>query len=275
MPQIQITCDTSDTSIYYSINNDNLDQLYSTLFEVNTTSTIRAIGRKDGYEDSDVSNLEISVIDANNLTIPYTLPDNTTIFYDRGTEYGNYQIINNKLTRLSEGVDDQTVESQNWRYLVGYPDDTWLSKVTDNPTIYPWGPEEDATYINDKSLGAGLPNTNKLIELYGDNPNYPWYYVKKYRELDNKNWSVYSINEWAQLPGSSSYPTWCPLFTIKTESGNNPGQTWSSCEYEVPDLQDQAYYLRYYMRMYFNGHKRLYYDSGTRNDATVCILYRI
>lgn len=66
MPQIQITCDTPDSQIYYSINNTNLDQLYSGLFDVNESCTINAIGRKEGYEESKVSEFNF---DTNNYQI--------------------------------------------------------------------------------------------------------------------------------------------------------------------------------------------------------------
>ena len=59
MSQIQITCDTPDSQIYYSINNEDLNSLYNEPFDINETSTIYAIGRKEGYEDSEVSSLEI------------------------------------------------------------------------------------------------------------------------------------------------------------------------------------------------------------------------
>lgn len=59
MSKIQITCDTPDSQIYYSINNTNLDQLYSEPFDINESCTINAIGRKEGYEESEVLNKEI------------------------------------------------------------------------------------------------------------------------------------------------------------------------------------------------------------------------
>ena len=59
MSQIQITCDTPDAQIYYSINNENLNILYNEPFDINETSTIYAIGRKEGYEESEVLNKEI------------------------------------------------------------------------------------------------------------------------------------------------------------------------------------------------------------------------
>ena len=59
MPKVQISCDTPEVSIYYSINNNNLDQLYTTPFEVIEECTIQAIGKKNGYEESEIANKEI------------------------------------------------------------------------------------------------------------------------------------------------------------------------------------------------------------------------
>ena len=59
MPKVQITCDTPEASIYYSINNNNLDQLYTTPFEMNEGGEIYAIGRKNGMEDSDIESKEV------------------------------------------------------------------------------------------------------------------------------------------------------------------------------------------------------------------------
>ena len=60
MPQIQITCDTPDSQIYYSINNTNLDQLYSGPFNAENGNVIKAIGKKDGYDDSEISEFEVT-----------------------------------------------------------------------------------------------------------------------------------------------------------------------------------------------------------------------
>ena len=62
MPQIQITCDTPDASIYYTIDGNDpssSSNLYSNTFEINDPCTIKAIGIKEGYDNSNVSFLEI------------------------------------------------------------------------------------------------------------------------------------------------------------------------------------------------------------------------
>ena len=61
MPQIQIICDTPDSQIYYSINNTNLDQLYSGPFNAENGNVIKAIGKKDGYNNSEISEFEVTL----------------------------------------------------------------------------------------------------------------------------------------------------------------------------------------------------------------------
>ena len=271
MSSIQITCETENANIYYTLNGENPTSnstLYSSPVEVNETCTVKAIGVKEGYLESDINQLFLDIKDLNNVEIPYTLPDNTTIFYDRGTSYGDYELRNNQIVRLTSGEDDQTVTSQNWRFLIGYPNDDWVKEVGGTTGVLPWGPEEDTTGLTDTSIGAGLPNTNKLIELYGNNNSYIWFYVKKFRELTNKNWFAFSVGEWSALPGTGSYPDWGPSYI--TEGGGN--SAWSSNEYSL--FSDEAIYLRAYMKMYFNNHKSMYYDE-TYLPCSTFLLYRI
>lgn len=82
MSRIQITCDTPGAEIYYSINNDNLDQLYTTPFEVNEEGEIYAIGRKEGMKNSDVGSKEVIKLPTPNLGSNVT------------TEAGNITIYN-------------------------------------------------------------------------------------------------------------------------------------------------------------------------------------
>lgn len=58
LPQIQISCSTPDSQIYYTLDNstpDSSKSLYSNQFEVESGTTIKAIAIKDGYIDSDVA----------------------------------------------------------------------------------------------------------------------------------------------------------------------------------------------------------------------------
>ena len=59
---IQITCSTPSSQIYYTIDNSTPSQnsnLYSNTFQVQTGTTIKAIGIKEGYIDSDIATLTV------------------------------------------------------------------------------------------------------------------------------------------------------------------------------------------------------------------------
>ena len=62
LPQIQITTDTPSSQIYYTLDNsipDSSKSLYSNQFEVESGTTIKAIGIKEGYIDSDIATLTV------------------------------------------------------------------------------------------------------------------------------------------------------------------------------------------------------------------------
>lgn len=46
------------------------------------------------------------------------LSDGSILFYDRGSNYGNYLNAGEDIVRISDGDDDGTYNSQNWRYLI-------------------------------------------------------------------------------------------------------------------------------------------------------------
>ena len=52
------------------------------------------------------------------VTVPMQLSDGSVLFYDRGEQYGEYLLVDGEIERQSEGVDDGTYNSQNWRYLI-------------------------------------------------------------------------------------------------------------------------------------------------------------
>lgn len=53
MSKIQITCETQDAQIYYSTDGSYPSNLYSEPFELSEEATIKAVGKKDSYQDSD------------------------------------------------------------------------------------------------------------------------------------------------------------------------------------------------------------------------------
>ena len=61
-PSIQITCSTPSSQIYYTIDGNEPSSgsnLYSSPFSVNVGTTIKAIGIKEGYLDSDIATLNV------------------------------------------------------------------------------------------------------------------------------------------------------------------------------------------------------------------------
>lgn len=121
MSQIQITCNTPDSEIYYSIDNENLDVRYNGPFEINQTSTIKAIGKKDGFIDSGITEYFYE-----KLVLPQ--PEFALIREDVSYVYRNFVLINsdqypdnsiieytNPLYNGSETIDNS---SPNWVLLV-------------------------------------------------------------------------------------------------------------------------------------------------------------
>lgn len=61
--RIQITTSTSQASIYYTTDNstpNSNSNLYTDIFTVNNDIIIKAIGKKEGWDDSDVAELDVS-----------------------------------------------------------------------------------------------------------------------------------------------------------------------------------------------------------------------
>ena len=116
MSQIQITCDTPDSQIYYSINNEDLNILYNEPFDVNETSTVYAIGRKEGYEESEVLNKEI---------IKLPTPQISSMDKD---SYRAYIVLNN----LNDYTPYVNEEENNISFILEYRND--LNEIRANKT---------------------------------------------------------------------------------------------------------------------------------------------
>lgn len=134
------------------------------------------------------------------------LYDGSTLIYDRGADYGEYQINDDgELIRLSNGVDDGSADSVNWRYLICEEYD--LSHYV--PTLGSDSNEqhiEDAAWGNNNNLigtvtriGGGLYNSNRSGT--GDsgtvpiNPPKIWPYINKHKIDTGINWFLPSKDE--------------------------------------------------------------------------------
>lgn len=165
----------------------------------------------------DTSSMEISEVDE--------IPDGAElqdgiICYDRGYTYGEYNLSNGKLTRLSPGIDDGSPDSDNWRFLVMAKQDLPGNDHDEGNKI--WGPNVKINITNN-NFGYGKENTDKLLVLYGDNSDYLWYQVKVFRELNGDKWFVPSSSEGNEIsdkhfPSKNDY-----LYFSSNENTSNAG----------------------------------------------------
>lgn len=122
------------------------------------------------------------------ITVPMQLSDGSILFYDRGSNYGEYSAVRNDIVRISDGVDDGSAESQNWRYLICDQKDPASSSKQ-------WGPYGTNENLIAVAIGAGLPNTNVMINKYADNDTYWWKLIKEKRDNTGLDWFMPSLNE--------------------------------------------------------------------------------
>lgn len=122
------------------------------------------------------------------VTVPMALPDGSVLFFDRGTSYGEYEINDSGYPeRIDGAVDDGSVESQNWRYLIC--DQADLGNIGKT-----WGPYTTEG-LTDTAVGYGLPNTNAMIAKYGDDDTYWWKLIKEKKDSTNLDWFMPSRDE--------------------------------------------------------------------------------
>lgn len=128
---------------------------------------------------------------------PMVLGDGSFVFYDRGPVYGDYflDVDGRTIRRLSDGADDGSADSRNWRFLIFDKSDLDIEKK--------WGPYGVNEGLTGFDVGYGLPNTNKMIAKYGDNDDYIWKFVKQRRDETGYDWFIPSKSEYST--GMTSY----------------------------------------------------------------------
>lgn len=188
MSTVQITCSTPDSQIYYTLDGNDPDpssNLYSAQFEVTPPLTVKAKAYKEGYDSSDISSFDIKI-----PVVPMVLSDNSILFYDRGEEYGSYHLNEEGYPVRDDGlVDEETAESQNWRYLIC---EGPSSSTSDS---LPWtGTRGTLEGVIETGLGYGLPNTNTMIINHGSKGGL-WAQIKEKRELTGFKWFLFSNEE--------------------------------------------------------------------------------
>lgn len=155
-----ISCSTPDSNIYYMLDGSTPDlssNLYTGPIEVEYGATIKVRAFKDGMIPSDVAEytVEKPIVP---VTVPMTLPDGSVLFYDRGEVYGSYHIGNDGYPVRDDGaVDDGSVESANWRYLITLPYDL---SYYDSDYSGSWDERGRCSpYYSELAIGSGLSNS--------------------------------------------------------------------------------------------------------------------
>lgn len=193
MPTCTINCDTQDAIIRYTTNGNDpteSDTVYSIPFSVDAGTTVKVKAWKEGMNPSAVASAEApEELQPTSVPLGSVLSDGSVVIYDRGSTYGDYNLTSGVLARLSEGTDDESATSENWRFLIADSADMEGNNggVGQNK---PWGPTESIAGTTYESVGDGLLNTNSIIAEYGTNDSYLWKTIVTKRESTQLKWYV-------------------------------------------------------------------------------------
>ena len=216
---MKITSEIPGTIRYTTDGNepDETSQAYTDVLQIPEGCTLKARVYWDNPEfmdPSDIESVELPVQPSGIISVGDVLPDGSIIAYDRGDEYGNYGYFQGYPIRISSGVDDGTTSSENWRYLI-------LENINNSSELYYTTSSDSDTYMGTEStLGAGIDNTEKLLDLHSyHNDTFVSWYVKNRREQTSFNWFIMSLYEARAIQDE----------TIK-EMYYKPGHYWTSTE---------------------------------------------
>lgn len=140
MSQIQITCETENANIYYTLNGENPTSnstLYSSPFEVNETCTVKAIGYKEGYLESDVLEKDL---------IKLPTPQISSIGNKR--PYRTFIVLNN----LNDYTPYVNEEENNISFILEYRND--INEIRANKTYKEIKESEDNYLYRSSNLDA-------------------------------------------------------------------------------------------------------------------------
>ena len=200
---------------------DETDTLYESPISASNGDIIKARAYlNDATLPSDIASV---TIDTTPLTKTESIPLGTEledgyIVWDRGTSYGDYNLSNGKLTRLSDGVDSGAPSSQNWRFLIvakadlpGNDKDSGNRPFCNNiPTT-----TTDGT-------GRGIENTNIYLGYLSADSDYIWYHILNYRKQNGDKWFLPTVSECRNMldhiPNMDSDQYYWTSFTSRSDT---------------------------------------------------------
>lgn len=216
MPQVQITCDTPASSIYYTLDGsipDPSKNLYNNVFEADLGSTVKAIGIKDGYDSSNIAEFEVVYKVGDEI-----VKDGITSIcvYDAGSQqsWGRYLFVDKSHDLCYYITGSDYVNSSDYDI------------ISPGTFGYEWGGYNQNVGGTSTSIGTGLTNTNNLISknLQPDTSGWRvlWDMVEEFRSSHSNDWFVPSLQELSQVYSQKSY-----LENLSTSTNQN---YWTSSE---------------------------------------------
>ena len=156
--------------------------VYTEPLELAPGVTVKARAYEDVYhEPSDAESVELPAEATENIPIGTMLND-SMIIYDRGSSYGDYVLTGSNLIRVSDGTDDLTYGSTNWRFIM----------ADINRVFYTGLSYSGEVTIGQSNIGYGPDNTNKIDRGINTYANEIYEIIKN--EAD-KHWFIGSIDE--------------------------------------------------------------------------------
>ena len=172
------------------------------------------------FEPSDVESINLPILSVTAFPKGTKLPDGSVIVLDRGSSYGEYGSFDGYPIRMSEGIDDGSVDNSFWRYLI--------IDSADYPDTLKWG--------NNVELGtilvgySGIYNTSLINENAGGVPGFITYHTMQRRKETGFLWFIPSADEIIQAIG------------VEEEAGIEIHNFyWTSCE-----ASDRTAYREYF-----------------------------
>lgn len=245
-PYFSVTCETEGVNYKYSTDDSEPSQVSVDLDEQGrfqlisgSPTTIRIRAYKEGYEPSDIATKSYIPV-----TVPMALPDGSVLFYDRGSQYGEYCIGDDGYPRrLSSGEDDWSAESANWRYLICDKSDLEGTKV--------WGAYGVSEGFTGTAIGYGAPNTTAMINKYPDDTAYFWNAIGMKILTLNQPWFMPSKDELDILYDNKDTIPLLGGIALKSD------HYWSSSEYN--DNVNNAWYQNFSTGKQDNANKAYEY----------------